>query len=114
VYLVFAGAGPALSALIIWAMVAIRAWGGATAIAKLDRFATLAYIVAGALLIIVAALACFVSIRALKISAHGLEATGSGGDGNATATVTTDAGTASVTVPTTPPAPPVDDPPANS
>jgi hypothetical protein len=125
VYLVFAGAGPALTGLIVWAMYAIRAWQGASAISRLDRFAALANLVAAGMLVIVVALACFVSIRAIKIGAHGLEATGSGGDGNATATVTTDVGTASVTVPTTPapptpPAavdddpPPVDDKPANS
>jgi hypothetical protein len=111
VYLVFAGSGPALTLLVVWAMTSIREWQGASAISRLDRFAALANMVAAGLLIIVVALACFVSIRALKISAKGIEAEGSGGDGSATASLTTDAGTASVTLPTTPaaPSPPASD-----
>lgn len=76
VYLVFAGAGPALTLVVMWAM--------ARALVTPALFATfskLAIIVAVSLLIIVTGLAMFVSIRAVKISKDGFEA--SGGEGQA-------------------------------
>lgn len=70
VYLVFAGAGPALTAVVIWIMQAARdakQW---------DTFSRVALIVAAALLVITIALAMFVSIRAIKIGRDGIEASG--------------------------------------
>lgn len=70
VYLVFAGAGPALTALVWWAM---RQAGAA---AQWGIFDNLANVVAAALLVIVIGLAMFVSIRAIKIGRDGIEASG--------------------------------------
>jgi hypothetical protein len=71
VYLIFAGCGPALTLIVIWAMTeALRRqplW---------STFSNLAYIVAAALLVIVVGLGMFVSIRAVKIGKDGFEATG--------------------------------------
>ena len=72
VYLSFAGAGPVLTAVVIWAM-AVAQWN-----TWRDVFANLAYMVAAGMLTIVTGLAMFVSIRSLKVSRDGLEA--SGGD----------------------------------
>ena len=68
VYLVLAGCGPALTLVLIWAMRTIRLWDGADAAQRLDRFADIANVISWALLVIVVALACFVSIRALKVN----------------------------------------------
>lgn len=104
VYLIFAGSGPALTVLIIWAMSTIRDWQDAAPADKLARFAFLAEFVAVALLILVVALACFVSIRAIKVGKDGLEATSqNAGDDGAKVTAT-----AQVTVSPAPPPPPVD------
>lgn len=75
VYLVLAGCGPALTAGIMWALTAIRDFKDATAEAKLDKFADLAMMLGYNSIIITIALACFVSIRAVKLSKDGLEAT---------------------------------------
>lgn len=80
IYLVLAGCGPALTVCIIWAMVVIRDWNEVAASARLDKFATLAMLLGAGLLIIITALACFVSIRAVKIGKDGFEAEGSQGD----------------------------------
>lgn len=72
VYLTFAGAGPALTAIVVWAM-AVAQWN-----TWRDVFANLAYMIAAGMLIVVTGLAMFVSIRSLKVSRDGLEA--SGGD----------------------------------
>lgn len=61
VYLCLAGCGPALTLIVIWAM-HLSEDAGQWAI-----FADLANKVAWALLVIVLALACFVSIRAIKL-----------------------------------------------
>jgi hypothetical protein len=74
VYLVFAGCGPALTAVVIWAM------DKALSLDLFDTFSNLSYVVAASLLIIVTGLAMFVSIRALKLTRDGLEATGGSGD----------------------------------
>ena len=79
VYLVFAGCGPALTVVVIWAMRVIRDWTGASVADRLDKFASLAMVIGAALLIITIALACFVSIRAVKIGKDGIEAQGEGG-----------------------------------
>lgn len=74
VYLVFAGSGPALCAIIIWAMVeALRR-------DLFKTFSHLSLVVAACLLIIVTGLAMFVSIRAVKLGKDGFSAEG-GQDG---------------------------------
>lgn len=78
IYLVLAGCGPALTLTVIWAMRVIRDWETVSAAARLDKFASLAMVLAAALVIIVIALACFVSIRAIKIGRDGIEASGEG------------------------------------
>lgn len=70
VYLTFAGAGPVLTAIVIWAMV--KALG----FRLFDVFANLSYVVAAGLLILITGLSMFVAIRSLKVSKDGLEATG--------------------------------------
>ena len=74
IYLVFAGAGPALCAMVIWAMV--------TALGRnlFATFSNLALIVASCLLIIVTGLAMFVSIRAVKLGKDGFSAEGGNDD----------------------------------
>lgn len=65
VYIVLAFAGPALTGVVMWAMSITRDekhW---------DIFGSLADKVSWSLLIIVCALACFVSIRAIKIDKNG-------------------------------------------
>lgn len=76
IYLVLAGCGPALTGVIVWAMQVIRGWQSVDAASRLDRFADLAMVMASALVIIVIALACFVSIRAIKVGKDGFEASG--------------------------------------
>ena len=76
VYLIFAGCGPALTAIIIWAMSIIRNWSEVDAATRLDKFSSLAMLIGLGLLIITVALACFVSIRAIKIGKDGIEAEG--------------------------------------
>lgn len=72
VYLAFAGAGPILTGIVVWAMTVSdsHSWR--------EVFANLAYMVAAGMLIVVTGLSMFVSIRSLKVSRDGLEA--SGGD----------------------------------
>lgn len=76
IYLILAGCGPALTAVTIWAMRVIRDWNEVNPAVRLERFASLAMVMASALVIIVIALACFVSIRAIKIGKDGIEASG--------------------------------------
>jgi hypothetical protein len=76
IYLTLAGCGPALTGVVIWAMHVIETFPDADAAQRLDKFADLAFIIGAGLLIITVALACFVSIRAIKIGRDGLEATG--------------------------------------
>ena len=72
VYLVFAGSGPALTCVVIWAMLqAIDAGLPRT-------FSQLSLIVAACLLIITTGLAMFVSIRAVKLGKDGFSAEGGG------------------------------------
>lgn len=73
IYLTFAGCGPALTLVVMWAMNEAL---GRPALWK--TFSTLAYVVALSLLIIVTGLGMFVSIRAVKISKDGFEAEGGG------------------------------------
>ena len=70
VYIIFAGAGPALTAVVIWAMLK------ALDFKLFATFSQLSLIVAGAMLIIVSGLAAFVSIRAIKLGKDGFEMEG--------------------------------------
>lgn len=80
VYIVFSCSGPALTGLILWALYSIEDFAGADAKERLDRFAELSMLVGSALLVTVVALACFVSIRAIKIGKDGIDAQGGPGD----------------------------------
>lgn len=81
VYLALAGCGPALTAVIVWAMHIVETFPGTEAAQRLDKFSQLAMLVGAALLIIVIALSSFVSIRAIKIGRDGIEEQGApGGD----------------------------------
>lgn len=71
VYLVFAGSGPALTGVVVWAMVKAL-----ERTALFDTFSKLSFVVAASLFVIVTGLAMFVSIRAVKISKDGFEASG--------------------------------------
>lgn len=82
-YLVIALCGPSLTIMGWWAMDEIRTFPDTTGEARLEAFAKLATMAMGGLLIIVIALSCFVSIRAIKIGLNGIEAQGSGGDQHA-------------------------------
>lgn len=75
IYLIFAGAGPALCLMTIWAMVQALRHG------LLKTFSNLSLVVAASLLIIVTGLAMFVSIRAVKLGKDGFSAEG-GNDGD--------------------------------
>jgi ABC-type nickel/cobalt efflux system permease component RcnA len=68
IYLVFALAGPALTAITIWAMqkALSHGWQG--------LFSNLAYMLGWALMIVVCGLAMFVSVRAVKLGREGFEA----------------------------------------
>jgi len=84
VYITLAGCGPALTACIMWALSVIEKFPGASAEQRLDRYVELAYPLTWGLLLIVLALACFVSIRAVKLEAgkDGVKLDASGdGDG---------------------------------
>lgn len=80
VYLAFAGAGPMLTLVLIWAMDKIR-YFDAPAQSRLDRFAGLSDIIAWSVFVIVTGLCTFVAFRALKVGKDGLEATGRDDDG---------------------------------
>ena len=69
VYLAFVGAGPALTAIVIWSMLQALRYP-----ALWPTFTKLALIVATGLFVILCGLAMFVSIRAVKISTDGFEA----------------------------------------
>ena len=76
VYLVFAGSVPVLTLVVVWAMLKALEQS-----ALFDTFSKLSFVVAASLFIVVTGLAMFVSIRAVKISKDGFEA--SGGEGQA-------------------------------
>lgn len=113
VYLCLAGSGPVLTGIVIWSLVAIRDWAKVDPAVKLARFASLTNYVAVSLLIIVIALACFVSIRAVKIGKDGIEAE-SNDNGNDPPSTTTATASVTVTTPAAPVLPPVDGVPPNS
>jgi hypothetical protein len=109
VYLCLAGSGPVLTGIVVWALATIRDWKDVDPVTKLARYAALTNYIAVALLIIVIALACFVSIRAIKVGRDGIEAQ-SNGNGSDAATTTLTATVTASTPGTPPPPPPVDAP----
>jgi hypothetical protein len=71
IYLMFAGAGPALCLIVMWAMSGALAHVGLWSL-----FAQLSLIVAICLLVTVSGFAAFVAIRALKIGRDGFSMEG--------------------------------------
>ncbi len=69
IYLVLALCGPALTVCIMWALSVIETFPGTTGQQRLDAYVSLAAPLGWSLIIIVLALSCFVSIRAIKIEA---------------------------------------------
>jgi zinc transporter ZupT len=69
IYLIFSGVGPVLTGVVIWTMLKSLEYE------LFSNFSNLSLIVAAALFIIVTSLGMFVSIRALKLSKDGIEAT---------------------------------------
>lgn len=78
-YITISLCAPALTIFSMWAMSVVERFPGVPAQERLDAYVKLATLIAVDLLIMVVALACFVSIRSLKIGANGLEADGKGG-----------------------------------
>ena len=74
IYIIFALSGPALTAVVIWAMIEAL-----ERVALWATFRDLALIVAAALMVVVIGLAMFVSIRAIKVGRDGIEANGEDG-----------------------------------
>lgn len=79
-YIVLALCGPALTGCLLWALDVVRVFPGTTGEQRLDAYVELSKPIGWALMVIVVALSCFVSIRAIKIGP--LEATSrdDGGD----------------------------------
>lgn len=73
-YLVLALCGPALTACIMKALAVVERFPGTTGAQRLTAYVELAKPLTWALLIIVTALACFVSIRAVRIGKDGFSA----------------------------------------
>jgi hypothetical protein len=89
--LVFALCGPALTLCVLWILDTVRGFPGASGEARLDAYVKLAQPVGWSLIIIVVALACYISIRSFKAGPTGIEASGTGEGGDevsATASVT--------------------------
>lgn len=68
VYLMFAGAGPALLGAIMWFQSTIRNWTDAPVAQRLDRYAEIAVIIAWSLFIVVLAYCAFAAFRSLKFN----------------------------------------------
>lgn len=73
-YLVLAGCGPALTGCIMWALSVVEVFPGTSGDARLAAYVDLAKPLGWGLMIIIIALACFVSIRAIKVGKDGIEA----------------------------------------
>lgn len=85
IYITLALCGPALTFCIMWALSVVEQFPGTSGEARLAAYVELAKPMTWALLIIVVALACFVSIRAIRIGKDGLSA--EGGDNSVPVTV---------------------------
>lgn len=73
--IVFALCGPALTACVMWALSIVRDFPGASADQRLDAYVKLAQPIGWSLIIIVVALAAYISIRSIKAGKDGIEAT---------------------------------------
>lgn len=78
--MVFALCGPALTACIMWLLNVVETFPGATGQERLDAYVKLAQPVGWSLIIIVVALAAYISIRSIKAGKDGIEATSFGED----------------------------------
>ena len=76
IYVTLALCGPALTACIMWALNVVEHFPGADGEARLAAYVDLAKPLTWALMVIVLALACFVSIRAIKVGRDGISAEG--------------------------------------
>lgn len=74
IYIVLALSGPALTICVMWTLEVVERFAGVSAERRLEAYVELAKPLGWSLLIIIVALACFVSIRAIKIGP--LEASG--------------------------------------
>lgn len=72
---VFALCGPALTACIMWALSIVETFPGAGAEQRLEAYVKLAQPIGWALIVIVVALAAYISIRSIKAGKDGIEAT---------------------------------------
>ena len=81
VYLGFLWSGPTLTALLRWSMGEIEFFPGAAADQRLAAFARLADKVVDGVLLVGIVYACFISIRALKVGASGIDVSGNGDAG---------------------------------
>jgi hypothetical protein len=75
IYLVLAGCGPALCFCLMWILQVVETFPGASGEQRLAAYVELAKPMGWSLIIIVLALACFVSIRSIK-GPGGFEAQG--------------------------------------
>lgn len=66
IYIVLALCGPALTGCIMWALKVVETFPGTTGEQRLNAYVKLSEPIGWSLLIIVTALACFVSIRSIK------------------------------------------------
>lgn len=94
VYLMFAGAGPAVMFAIIYGLRTIRDWTGAPAIQRLDRFAEIVDKLGWGMVIVLVTMACFISIRAFKLNVRTGSFDVDGNSAGSAAQAATDAGTA--------------------
>jgi len=78
--IVFAMCGPALSVCILWALDTVETFPDTSGEARLEAYVTLAQPIGWSLIIIVVALAAYISIRSIKAGKDGLEATSFGED----------------------------------
>lgn len=78
--IVFAACGPALTACIMWALNVVKTFPGTTGEQRLAAYVKLAEPVTWSLIIIVIALASYISIRSFKAGKDGIETTSFGDD----------------------------------
>lgn len=73
--IVFALCGPALCACIMWILRVVETFPGTTGQARLDAYVKLSQPMGWSLIVIVVALAAYISIRSIKAGKDGIEAT---------------------------------------